>query len=182
MAGKKDTTSKGLSKGDAELWKAMTTDVKRMAGKRYKAAQKEDQEETPELYERISVKQEKLRRSPSENAKGLDRRTAQRLERGQMEIEATLDLHGFSQAKAEEALAAFIRRGYERGERCVLVITGKGRRGGKDGMVLEPGILKRRVPEWLDGRALKPFILKYHPAKPKHGGNGALYVLLRRKR
>lgn len=106
---------------------------------------------------------------------GLDRRNAQRLKRGQMAIEARLDLHGMTQAEAHGALARFIARSYDDGRRAVLVITGKGTRDGE-------GVLRRAVPRWLDEPALRPLILARDEAQPRHGGAGALYVLLRRKR
>jgi DNA-nicking Smr family endonuclease len=106
---------------------------------------------------------------------GLDRRNAQRLKRGQMAIEARLDLHGMTQAEAHGALARFVSRSFDDGRRAVLVITGKGARDGK-------GVLRHAVPRWLAEPALRPMILAREEAQPRHGGGGALYVLLRRKR
>lgn len=117
---------------------------------------------------------------------GLDRRNAQRLRRGQMPIDARLDLHGMTREAAHGALIGFIRGGAERGHRCVLVITGKGApRGGDDAGFMpdrSAGILRAEVPRWLGEAALKPQIVAWTPAIAKHGGSGALYVLLRRKR
>jgi DNA-nicking Smr family endonuclease len=106
---------------------------------------------------------------------GLDRRNAQRLKRGQMAIEARLDLHGMTQAEAHGALARFVARSFAEGRRAVLVITGKGVRDGE-------GVLRRAVPRWLAEPALSPMILAREEAQARHGGAGALYVLLRRKR
>ncbi len=117
---------------------------------------------------------------------GLDRRNAQRLRRGQMPIDARLDLHGMTRDAAHGALIGFVRSGSERGHRCVLVITGKGtlRGGGDTGFMPDrsAGILRAEVPRWLGEAALKPQIVAWTPATAKHGGSGALYVLLRRKR
>ncbi len=117
---------------------------------------------------------------------GLDRRNAQRLRRGQMPIDATLDLHGMTRQAAHGALAAFVRAGAARGHRCVLVITGKGapREGGDGGFMPDrsTGILRAEVPRWLGEAGLKPYIVAWTPATAKHGGSGALYVLLRRQR
>ncbi len=107
---------------------------------------------------------------------GLDRRTAERLRRGKMKIDGRLDLHGLKQDEAHETLVRFLQNGYERGHRCVLVITGKGRSAGSE------GVLKRRVPEWLTMAPLRDVILQTTPARPQDGGEGALYVLLRRRR
>lgn len=117
---------------------------------------------------------------------GLDRRNAQRLRRGQMPIDARLDLHGMTRDAAHGALIGFLRSGAERGHRCVLVITGKGAPRGNDDAGFMPnrsaGILRAEVPRWLGEAALKPQIIAWTPAIAKHGGSGALYVLLRRKR
>lgn len=105
---------------------------------------------------------------------GMDRRTADRFRRGRMEIQGRIDLHGMSQAEAHAALTGFIRASSVQGKRCVIVITGKGVRG--------EGVLRRAVPHWLGDPALRPLIVSYTHAQPQHGGNGAYYVLLRRRR
>jgi len=106
---------------------------------------------------------------------GVDRASAERLKRGLHPIEARLDLHGKTQAEAHHALAAFIHSSSEAGRRCVLVITGRGL--GPRG----PGVLKGAVPRWLEEVGLRRKILAIAPAQPRHGGAGALYVLLRRR-
>lgn len=108
-------------------------------------------------------------------ARGLDRRTAQKLRRGQMVIDARLDLHGLTQAQAYERLRRFIPHAYGAGHRCVLVITGKGGIEGK-------GVLRRMVPQWLDEAPLAKMVLSVTAARPKDGGEGALYVYVRRKK
>jgi len=111
------------------------------------------------------------------HAAGLDRRTAERLRRGQLPIDGRLDLHGWTQGEAHLALGDFIENAAATGLRCLLVITGKG--GRTSG---EPGVLRAAVPKWLNLPALRPLILGFSGAQPKHGGGGALYVLLKRKR
>lgn len=106
---------------------------------------------------------------------GVDRRTAERLKRGEMAIEASIDLHGLTQELAHAALWRFVTGSAERGRRCLLVITGKGNRDGT-------GVLRAQVPRWLNEAALRPLVLAFAYAQPKHGGEGALYVLLRRRR
>lgn len=118
---------------------------------------------------------------------GLDRRTAERLRRGQYPIEARLDLHGMTQDQAHRALALFVRQCHAAGKRCLLVITGKGgrQRPSDDGPFVNPeppGILKRRTPEWLKQGDLAPLVLSVATAAPAHGGGGALYILLKRRR
>jgi len=107
---------------------------------------------------------------------GLDRRTAEKLRRGRLEIEARLDLHGMTQEEAHRALARFIHRAQENGVRMVLVITGKGSATGGG------GVLRAAVPRWLNEAGLRPCILSFTWAQPKDGGSGALYLLLRRRR
>jgi DNA-nicking Smr family endonuclease len=112
---------------------------------------------------------------------GIDRNTADTFRKGKYPIDATLDLHGMSREKAHMALMGFVRAHYERGSRCVLVITGKGVR--KD--VSETpgkGILREMLPVWLAEPGLRPMVLALDQAKQNHGGSGAYYVLLRRKR
>jgi DNA-nicking Smr family endonuclease len=114
----------------------------------------------------------------------LDRRTDEKLRRGQMPIEGRCDLHGYNQPEAHAKLTAFIRQALSMQKRCVLVITGKGRPRVSTGTweVPEEGVLKRKVPQWLLSPPLSADILKIYPAKPKDGGSGALYVYLKRQR
>jgi DNA-nicking Smr family endonuclease len=107
---------------------------------------------------------------------GLGRANAERLKRGLHKIEARLDLHGMTQTEAHRELAAFVAASRELGLRCVLVITGRG---------LTPngsGVLKGSVPRWLEKPELRRQVLAIAPAQPRHGGAGAIYVLLRRRR
>ena len=106
---------------------------------------------------------------------GIDKRSALRLKRGQTPIGDRLDLHGMTQAEAHRALNDFVAEAADAGHRCVLVITGKGR-GGTE------GVLRRRVPDWLNQPPLRPLILGIAQAQPRDGGSGALYLLLRRRR
>lgn len=106
---------------------------------------------------------------------GLDHRSAQRLKRGELAIEGRLDLHGMTQEEAHDALNRFVARMHGDGRRVVLIITGKGARDGE-------GILRRAVPRWLAEPRCRPLVVATSEAQPRHGGAGALYILLRRKR
>ena len=106
---------------------------------------------------------------------GLDRRTGQRFKRGQLPVEARLDLHGMYQDAAHIALVQFVTESAAQGRRCVLVITGRGSREGS-------GVLRARLPEWLNQLPCRPHVLGFTAARPEHGRDGAFYVLLRRKR
>ena len=111
---------------------------------------------------------------------GLDKATAERLRRGELPIEARLDLHGLTQAQAYESLQRFLAVSQAQQRRCVLVITGKGFRA-KDGVV-QTGILRAAVPRWLNEAPNRARILAFAAARDRHGGGGALYVLLKRLR
>ncbi|GGF32706.1 hypothetical protein GCM10011611_43620 [Aliidongia dinghuensis] len=121
---------------------------------------------------------------------GLDRRTSERLKRGQLPIEGRLDLHGMTQDQARRALDHFIGHAYERGLRAVLVITGKGLKpravdrkpGDADPWEAAPGVLKHQTPRWLNEAPNRGRVLAFTPAQPRDGGSGALYVLIRRHR
>ncbi len=118
-------------------------------------------------------------------ASGVDRRTAQRLVRGQMSIDGRIDLHGMTQAQARRALDRFLSDAAAAGKRCVLVITGKGSAREPDGGAMpdrDVGVLRRSLPQWLALPSLGDKVVAYHVAKPRHGGEGAFYVLLRRRR
>lgn len=105
---------------------------------------------------------------------GLDKSTGERLFKGQMTIEGRLDLHGLTQAQAHDRLQDFLSRQARAGARCLLIVTGKGAAGG--------GVLKENVPRWLNEPALRRYLVAFGWAQPRHGGQGALYVLLKRNR
>lgn len=111
------------------------------------------------------------------HAPGLDSSTHDKLKRGQLPIQGKLDLHGMDRVKAHRALGRYLENAAAQGKRLVLVVTGKG--GTKPG---EPGVLKSEVPRWLNEAALRPMILAFTPAQARHGGAGALYVYLKRRR
>ncbi|WP_193184959.1 Smr/MutS family protein [Nisaea sediminum] len=113
-------------------------------------------------------------------APGIDRRTALKIKRGKQQIDGRIDLHGMRQDEAHRALNAFVNGAYKRGDRCVLVITGKGTRSADGDR--EAGVLKRMTPRWLTDGTNREKVLAYSPAQPQHGGGGALYVMLRRRK
>jgi DNA-nicking Smr family endonuclease len=112
---------------------------------------------------------------------GLDRRQKQRLARGTETIDGRIDLHGKTQSQAHAALLGFLRRAQAEGARFVLVITGKGGASGA-GVSGEPGVLKRQVPMWLRLPEFRLHVLAVEDAHAAHGGEGALYIRLRRGR
>ena len=126
--------------------------------------------------------------APPPAVPAVDRRKARRIASGAIEIQARLDLHGLTQTVGHARLVAFLQSSAAQGLRTVLVITGKGAsrqpsslRGGwrEDEDV---GVLRRSVPRWLAEAPLRALVIGSQVAAPRHGGEGALYVLLRRGR
>ena len=111
---------------------------------------------------------------------GIDRRQADRFRKGKLQIEGKIDLHGRTQQAAHDDLLAFLRRARGAGKRNVLVVTGKGMTQGR----AEPkiGILRQAVPRWLNEPAFRSLVLAFDYAEPHHGGEGAIYVLLKKVR
>ena len=173
---------------DAGLWDHITRDVAPLQGRRQPppkpppapkkavapAARKPAAKPTPAAPP-LPKRAELPPLAPGASA-GLDKRTAQRLKRGQLAIDGRLDLHGMTQAEAHGALSAYLERAQGAARRCILVITGKGR------VSENGGVLRTMVPRWLNAPANRARVLAITPAQPKDGGAGALYVLLRRLR
>ncbi|MEM7669075.1 MAG: Smr/MutS family protein [Pseudomonadota bacterium] len=116
---------------------------------------------------------------------GLDRRTADRLRRGERAPEARLDLHGMTSERAHHALNGFLARALSQNLRCVLVITGKGgRHKSEEAAFMRPetGILRQAVPRWLRSGPYATSIVGIFEAHIRHGGQGALYVYLKKAR
>jgi len=105
----------------------------------------------------------------------LGRRMRRGVARGKQAIDARLDLHGLTQAQAHSALLRFLHNAQARDARLLLVITGKGRGA-------EPGVLRRQVPQWLGLPEFRPLVVGFEDAHIAHGGEGALYVRVRRAR
>jgi len=113
----------------------------------------------------------------------MDRKSFQRLKRGKLSPEARIDLHGMTLDHAHRALTAFILRSHGAGKRLVLVVTGKGKdRDGGGPIPVRQGVLRHNVPQWLRLPPLGPLVLQVTEAHIRHGGGGAYYVYLRRRR
>ncbi len=191
-----------LSEEDVALWRYVTRGVTEAKGKtRVAAPPTQAREISPDLPSTDKHTPPPRRESQGKpqlpsvsprmpepvRAVPLERRKARRIARGGQEIEARLDLHGLFQDEACRALGHFIHRCSVGGLRTVLVITGKGAPPGADEPASgaferrERGVLRRMVPVWLDGPDLRPLVISYAAAHVRHGGNGALYVTLRRR-
>ncbi len=176
-----------LSAEEAELWAETMAEIEPLSKQDQDHNQHHDQDTPTAGAERV------VARPPAAGAEtppapslpdlapgrtpGLDKRTAQRLRRGQLKVEAKLDLHGLTQDEAHGALVDFLISAQGAGKRCVLVVTGKGLtpRG-------ESGVLRTMLPRWLNTPPLRERVLALQGAQPRHGGTGAFYVMLKRGR
>jgi DNA-nicking Smr family endonuclease len=124
----------------------------------------------------------KIQRAPKPEAPPLaplGRRERSQLSRGRKEIDARLDLHGMTQIRAHRALSGFLQRAHSDGLTFVLIITGKGKMMGPES---ERGVLRRQVPLWLNLPEFRALVVGFEEAHIGHGGEGALYVRIRRIR
>lgn len=172
----------GTDADDLSVWQRYTRDVKRLGGGRPQPLRPIAPEPAPAPQpppRPQAPAQPAIAAEPKAPgvAPGLDHRTLASLRRGRIPPQATIDLHGMTQAAAHRVLSPFLARAQADGKRCVLVITGKGY--GTDGAI---GVLKAAVPRWLNEPALGARILGFCHAPAALGGEGALLILLRRLR
>ena len=113
----------------------------------------------------------------------MDKKAFSKMKRGKSAPEARIDLHGMTAAAAQTALTAFLLRSHDRGFRLVLVITGKGRSSSDNGPIPQRiGVLRQQLPHWVSIPPLHRIVLQTTEAHQKHGGSGAFYVYLTRRR
>ena len=112
----------------------------------------------------------------------LERRLRQKLSRGRVAPDAAIDLHGLTRHEAFVALHRFLAQAQRDGAKLVLVVTGKGRGAGGLFEDEAAGVLRRSVPQWLRGPEYHSIVVGFEEASRPHGGAGALYVRLRRRR
>lgn len=179
MAGGRKKPSAGdLPEEDMALWRQVADTAKPLPGKKPQKDKAPEPAAAPPPAKPRARPAEPVASGP-ELAPGaradVDKRTADRLKRGKLPIEARLDLHGMTQEAAHGELAGFLARTQAAGKRCVLVITGKG--AGREG-----GVLRRQLPQWLNQPANRARIVAFCSAQPRDGGHGAVYVLLKRLR
>lgn len=114
---------------------------------------------------------------------GINGATQDRLQRGTLEPDAKIDLHGMTEAAAYRVLSSFLLGARQRGNRLILVVTGKGNPRKEESaswMTSPHGVLKQMVPRWLNEPEMSALIASVRPAHVRHGGGGALYVYLRK--
>jgi DNA-nicking Smr family endonuclease len=177
---------RGLSEEDRILWHRVARTVKPMPGVELPADPAPPEASPQALSEGAVVPPAKAENEPfkpflppyvppisaaSPRAE-LDRPTHGKIAKGHLSIDARIDLHGMTQVEAHGTLLSFLHRAHAAGSRHVLVITGKGKGG--------DGILRRAVPEWLSTAPFRGIVGAHASAARQHGGEGALYVRLRR--
>jgi DNA-nicking Smr family endonuclease len=111
----------------------------------------------------------------------LARTDERKIKRGTVEIGGRIDLHGMTRDEAHRAVRRFLFAMADNGARMALVITGKGRSKEFGRNESNDGVLRGEFPRWLSEGTLARIVLAWRPAAPRHGGDGAFYVLLRRK-
>jgi DNA-nicking Smr family endonuclease len=173
--------SRGLSDDERVLWRAVTSTIAPLKGRKPAVAEAAEPAPVAAVAKQKPSKMmppaPSLQRVTPPPLATLDRRTKQRIARGRTEIDGRLDLHGLTQAEAHAVLARFLHQAQAREAKVVLVITGKGGPAGEG-----RGVLKRQVPFWLESSELRSLVIGFENAGAGHGGEGALYVRVRRGR
>jgi DNA-nicking Smr family endonuclease len=178
---------RGLSEEERALWESVAKQVKplRKKSRAAKAPAEGDAAEAPAVVKSaasapppiVPVKLARAKPEPPPLAP-IGRRERSHLSRGKKQIDARLDLHGMTQTRAHHALSSFLRRAHSDGLTFVLIITGKGKIGAES----ERGVLRRQVPQWLSLPEFRALVVGFEEAHIGHGGEGALYVRIRRAR
>ena len=180
----KKNKDRNLTYNEKELWKQVVSDVESysLVNKSFLVSnvKKLNKSKKPKFIEQANknnISMNRFRRIEINEIGDTDRRTFIKLKRGQLNVEAKLDLHGLTLVEAYSALWAFLIRSHKNGLKCVLVITGRGIRNpnGK-------GKIKNQFPEWLNENSIRPLIIAVSKAHKKDGGDGAFYVLIRKNK
>ena len=180
------TRRRSLSDEERELWTGFARAIKPLPDAK-KATAKPPV--SGQGGERVSVPRPAARHDAASQKKPpplapLGRQLKRRVARGREPIDARLDLHGFTQTQAHAALLRFLQRAQADGVKIALVVHRQrpGKRCGPGDAAIEKGVLKRQVPIWLSLPEFRPLVVGFEDAHLGHGGEGALYVRLRRDR
>ncbi|MDP3533320.1 MAG: Smr/MutS family protein [Alphaproteobacteria bacterium] len=178
----KKTTSKEkksleLSQEDKELWAKFTQSLNPLEVSTKPPLINEEVDISKEDYVQPLLQKKQIRALNVDLPVDIDKRTFERLKKGRLPLEDSFDFHGIGFHDAHYRLIKLIEGWQENGKRCVLIITGKGSRTPKDQKTIRDAF-----PDWLNDPLLRSKILAYTKAQPKHGGSGAFYLLLRRKK
>lgn len=160
-----------LKPEEREIWSMVAATVHPLTGR---SAPKPARPQTLDPAARIDPATLKPKpQKPRAELGGIEPNRKHRIAKEREEIGGRIDLHGLTQDRARTALEAFLARAWNDGWRAVLVITGKGVQG--------DGVLKKRAPDWLGAAHLSHIVAGISEAHRRHGGEGALYVALKRK-
>ena len=182
-----------LRPDELALWRKVAKSVTPMAPERLKSLETSVGESEPDTKPGSRAPAKSVLRasaapvvSTGRPPSPVDRSNEKKVRKGRLQIDARIDLHGMTQAQALGELTSFLHRTHSLGYRTVLVITGKGARPRDRDRYWtdrdEPGVLRRRLPEWLARPDLHRLASGYSPAHARHGGHGAFYITLRRSR
>ncbi len=182
--------ARNLSPEERRLWSHVARHVKPMKGKALPPEPEPEEETATAPAPKVSSKPSSVPPPlpPQPKAPSLpplapvERKTLQALRRGRKDVDSVIDLHGMRQEEAHFALISFLHRAQSSGYSVVLVVTGKGGSPVRSGLFDERGVLRRMVPHWLRLPELRSLVVGFEEASPQHGGSGALYVRLRRRR
>ncbi len=182
-----------LSSEDQALWEAVKKTVRPLGDRPPAPALPPVRQQATARPHRALPLEWFVKESPAPDTR-IDRKTRRRLAAGHMDMDVSVDLHGMTQDQAYAALRRTIENAVQRGAKAVLVVTGKGGKRFSQTAADVPvayrtrasfeqfgGVLKRMVPLWLESAEIKPFIQSYGSAAQGHGGEGALYILLRKR-
>jgi DNA-nicking Smr family endonuclease len=179
-AGEGKPARRGLSAQEQKLWSDVTRSVAPLRRQPLRADPAPPAAPDKPKPARASAPSAPPAARPTAPLEAFDRRLKQRLARGTEVIDARVDLHGKTQSEAHAALFSFLRKAQSDGAKFVLVITGKGGSAGED--FSGRGVLKRQVPQWLRLPEFGRYVLGFEDAHLRHGGAGALYLRIRRRR
>lgn len=173
-----------LSEEEKQLWAAVKRTTKPLAPARDDEIEPDPARAlaTAEVSAPATLEVPDAKRHGPPAAAALDRRTVSRLSRGRTTVDGRIDLHGLSQAVAHRRLLGFVENAQAQGARIVLVITGKGNGAAPLDGTPERGVLRRAVPQWVRSTAFKPYVAGIAEASRRHGGGGAIYLRIRRRR
>lgn len=159
-----------LSADDLRLWSTIAATVHPLPGRHAPAPVSDPGLPSPKP---VDILPPPLAHAPPRDLHAIEPKRFRRISRDREGIGARVDLHGLDQDRARAKLDAFLVQAWREGQRAVLVITGKGTRG--------DGVLRRHAPEWLAAAHLREVVAGISEAHRKHGGEGALYVALKRR-
>lgn len=178
--------SRQLTSEERRLWVHVARNVTPMKGKHLPEEPQPEEEQATAPAPQIVLPPASPAPSASKPAlpplAPVERKTLTALRRGTRVIDSVIDLHGMRQDEAHHALLRFLHRAQGSGYGLVLVITGKGGKPSPHGLSDERGVLRRMVPHWLSLPDIRSLVIGFEEASPQHGGSGALYVRLRRRR